>query len=314
MKHPIARLGGATLLALLTAFLAAIAGAEDQAQTTAPEPIPLWTGAAPGDPSDIGREHDTTKPDQDPPRKGRVIRLTNVSQPTIAVYRPPAEKANGAAVVVCPGGGYKILAMDLEGTEVCQWLNSIGVTGVLLKYRVPDRAGGARHAAPLQDVQRAIGIVRHRANEWGIDPNRIGVLGFSAGGHLAAAASTNFATRNYPKLDDADAASSRPDFSVLIYPAYLTPKEDRTRLSPELKVTEQTPPTFILMTQDDPIGIENVYTYALALKDAKVPAEVHVYPVGGHGYGLRPSDNPVSTAWPDLAAKWMAARGLLKGE
>ena len=245
-----------------------------------PKAIPLWPGVAPGDTGDIGDEKDTTKPDPNvpPDSPSYIIRLGNVSTPTITVYKPPADKDTGAALVVCPGGAYQILAMNLEGTEVCQWLNSIGVTGVLLKYRVPARKGLEKHAAALQDVQRAIGMVRHRAGEWKIDPKRIGILGFSAGGHLAAAASNNFGERTYPAVDEADKQSCRPDFDVLIYPAYLVHKEDKSKLAPEMKVTANTPPTFVAMTQDDPIGIENVYTYAAALKSAKVPCEVHVYP------------------------------------
>lgn len=302
---------------VLVSCAAVNAPAQSPVAAGAPTPAPaisLWPGVAPGETEDIGEEKDTTKADPKvpPTHPDYIVRLGNVSHPTISVYKPAADKDTGAAVVVCPGGGYSILAMNLEGTEVCQWLNSIGVTGVLLKYRVPARKGIEKHAAALQDVQRAIGIVRSRAEEWKIDPRRIGVLGFSAGGHLAAAASNNFSQRTYPPVDDADKQDCRPDFSVLIYPAYLATKEDKTKLSPELKVTEKTPPTFIAMTQDDPIGIENVYTYAAALKNAKVPCEVHVYPVGGHGYGLRPSKNPVSTAWPKLAAEWMNAQGLLK--
>ena len=278
----------------------------------APEEIPLWPAAAPGDTGDIGQEKDTTPEGRHKDEKPSIIRLGNVSKPTITVYKPPADKDTGAAVVVCPGGGYTILAMDLEGTEVCEWLNSLGVTGVLLKYRVPARKGLERHAAALQDAQRAVGIVRSRAAEWKIDPKRIGVLGFSAGGHLAAAVGNNFAQRNYPTVDDADKASCRPDFNVLIYPAYLAQKDDLTKLAPEMKVTDQTPPAFIAMTQDDPIGIENVYTYATAMKKAKVACEVHVYPVGGHGYGLRPSKHAVATTWPRLAGEWMKAQGLLE--
>ncbi|HEY8749438.1 MAG TPA: alpha/beta hydrolase, partial [Tepidisphaeraceae bacterium] len=257
------------------------------------EPIKLWPGVAPGDKGDIGQEHDTT---QDPKTKVKddIIRLGNVSVPTITLFKPAAEKDTGAAVVVCPGGAYSILAYNLEGTEICQWLNSRGVTGVLLKYRVPSRKGLEKHSAALQDVQRAIGIVRHRAKEWKIDPARIGVLGFSAGGHLAAAASNNFEKRTYEAVDEADKESCRPDFAVLIYPAYLVSKEDTTKTAPELKVTRQTPPTFITMTEDDPVGVEGAFTYVLAMKKAKVPGEIHVYPRGGHGYGLRPSKNAVS--------------------
>lgn len=279
------------------------------------EPISLWPGAAPGEKGDVGPERDTTPDDPknaNVPRDKYVIRLGNVSKPTIQVFKPDADKDTGAAVIVCPGGGYHILAMDLEGTEVCRWLNSLGVTGVLLKYRVPARKGMEKHTAALQDVQRAVGLVRQHAGNWKIDPKRIGVLGFSAGGHLAAAVSNNYASRSYPSVDDADSQSCRPDFAVLIYPAWLAQKEDLSKLSPELKVTEQTPPTFVAMTQDDPIGIENVYTYATALKKVKVPCEVHVYATGGHGYGLRPGDHPVSTAWPTLAGEWMKNKGWLR--
>jgi acetyl esterase/lipase len=278
----------------------------------APKSMPLWPDVAPGEKGDIGEERDTNKPD---PKTGKlkddIQRLGFVSKPTITVYKPPADKDTGAAIVVCPGGGYSILAMNLEGTEVCDWLNSIGVTGVLLKYRVPGRKGIERHVPPLQDVQRAIGLVRQNAAEWRIDPKRIGVLGFSAGGHLSAAASTNYEQRTYPPVDDADKQSCRPDFACLIYPAYLTQKDDLSKLAPELKITKDTPPTFAVQTEDDPVKVENVYTYTLALKNAKVPSELHVYPKGGHGYGLRPSANEVST-WPQRAADWMKAMGFLE--
>lgn len=279
----------------------------------APEPIPLWPGVAPGEKGDIGEERDTTKPDPKTGKTDNIIRLGNVSKPTITVFKPPADKDTGTAVVVCPGGGYNILAWDLEGTEVCDWLNANGVTGVLLKYRVPGRKGQEKHAAPLQDVQRAIGIVRSRAAEWKINPKRIGVLGFSAGGHLAGLVSNNYEKRTYDAIDDADKASCRPDFAVLVYPAYLAAKDDLTKPAPEMKVTKDTPPTFMVMTEDDGVKVENVYTYALALKAAKVPCEVHTYATGGHGYGLRPSQHPVSH-WPKRAEEWMAANGWLKKE
>jgi acetyl esterase/lipase len=269
------------------------------------EIIPLWPGTAPGDKGDIGEEKDTSQ-------GTGIIRLANVSKPMITLFRPAADKDTGAAVIVCPGGGYNILAYDLEGTEVCDWLNSIGVTGVLLKYRVPGR-GGQRHTAPLQDAQRAIGLVRSRAADWGMDPKRIGILGFSAGGHLAATASNTFDSRTYPPVDDADKTSCRPDFTILIYPAYLTEKDDTTKLAPEIKVTKQTPPAFITMTADDPVHVESAYAYGLALKRAGISAELHIYPKGGHGYGLRPSENTVSH-WPDRAAEWMKSEGLLKGK
>ena len=277
----------------------------------APEQIPLWPKGAPCEKGDVGEEHDTTKPDGKAVASKRVIRLGNVSVPTIALYRPSASKNTGAAVVVCPGGGYGILAMDLEGTEICQWLNSIGVTGVLLKYRVPKRAGDDKHILPLQDAQRALGLVRFHAKEWNINPARIGVLGFSAGGHLTANLSNNFDKRAYEPVDDADAVSCRPDFSLPIYPAYLALKDKNNELAPELKVTANTPPTFLVQTEDDGIRVENSLFYYLALKNAKVPAEMHLYAAGGHGYGLRPSDKTVTT-WPKRAEEWMRSLGLLE--
>jgi acetyl esterase/lipase len=286
--------------------------APSRSEAAKPEPIPLWPGVAPGDGPADGEEYDSTKPDPKVPKERYITRLTNVTKPAITVFRPPADKETGAAVIVCPGGAYSILAYDLEGTEVCEWLNSIGVTGVLLKYRVPAR-GPEKWSAALQDAQRAVGMVRHRAKEFGIDPARIGVLGFSAGGHLSAAVSNNYQTRTYPAVDDADTVSCRPDFSLLIYPAYLTRNDDLTRLAPELKVTKETPPAFLIMTEDDGIHVENVYVYALALKAFKIPVEVHTYPTGGHGYGLRPSSHLVST-WPARAADWMKSRGYLKGK
>jgi acetyl esterase/lipase len=273
--------------------------------------VGLWPGKAPGEKGDIGPEADTTKASDNMVAGQRVVRLGKVSEPTISIYRPPAEKDTGAAVMVCPGGGYHILAMDLEGTEVCQWLNSIGITGVLLKYRVPRRQGLEKHAAPGQDAQRALGIIRQRASEWRINPQRIGGLGFSAGGHLAAWLSTNYERRTYDKVDAADEASCRPDFAVLVYPGYLTVKEENDQVAPDLNITSNTPPAFIVMSQDDPVRVENALGYALALKKAKVPFEMHVYPTGGHGYGLRSSEHAVTT-WPQRAGEWMRGLGLLE--
>ena len=276
-----------------------------------PIQIPLWPGAVPGETNGVGEERDMTKTNENLVAGKRVIRLGNISKPSITVYRAPQDKDTGATVVVFPGGGYNILAWDLEGTEVCEWLNSMGVNAMLLKYRVPKRAGLERHAPALQDAQRAVGLVRSRAKEFGIDPQRIGVLGFSAGGHLAAALSSSVSQRTYPEVDDADKVSCRPDFSILIYPAYLTLKEQGDKISPETAVSSNTPPAFIAMTQDDPVRVEGPLQYSLALKKVGVPFELHIYPKGGHGYGLRRSENPV-TAWPDRAAEWMKFRGLLK--
>ncbi len=275
-----------------------------------PAPIPLWPKAAPGEKDAIGEEKDTSTEKSGKVAGKPLIRLGNVSQPGITLYRPAKDKDTGAAVVVCPGGGYSILAYDLEGSEICEWLNSIGVTGVLLKYRVPKRAGLEKHTAALQDAQRAVGLVRSRATEFGLDPKRIGILGFSAGGHLAATACNNYEKRTYEPVDDADLTSCRPDFAILIYPAYLTVKEQGDKVSPELPITANTPQTFLVMAEDDGVRVESALFYYLALKNAKVPAEMHLYPTGGHGYGLRPSQHTVTT-WPKRAEEWMQVRGLL---
>lgn len=274
-------------------------------------PIPLWPGRAPGEQGDIGPERETTTA-KDRAVAGRpVSRIGFVSEPTLTVF-PAKSAAPSPAVLVFPGGGYNILAYDLEGSEVCQWLNSLGITGVLVKYRVPARKWApTRHGPQLQDAQRAVSTVRHRASEWRIDPNRIGVLGFSAGGHLAAVTSNAFATRTYAPLDAIDTVSPRPDFAVLIYAAYLAKRDALAELAPEMTVTERTPPTLIIQTQDDTVPVENALTYYLALKRAKVPVEMHLYSKGGHGYGLRPSPDPVSV-WPKRAEEWFRSLGLIK--
>ena len=274
------------------------------------EVIRLWPGIAPGEKEMIGEEHDTTKATDNLIAGKPVVRLGNVSRPSISVYPARANHRTGAAVLVCPGGGYHILAMDLEGTEVCDWLNSLGVTALLLKYRVPARLGRERFDAPLQDAQRALGLVRSRASEWGINPARIGALGFSAGGHLAALLGNQCASRDYPEVDAADKVSCRPDFTILIYPGGFVTKEHSDTLGPELSLTTNTPPTFLAMAQDDPVRVENALVYAAALRKVKVPFELHVYPSGGHGYGLRPSKDMVTT-WPQRAADWMRSQGWL---
>ncbi|KAF0180009.1 MAG: xylanase [Limisphaerales bacterium] len=280
------------------------------APASTPAPLPLWPKQVPGETAPLGEEKDTSTEKSNKVAGKPLIRLGNVSQPTLTVFRPAKDKDTGAAVIVCPGGGYNILAYDLEGSEICEWLNSIGVTGVLLKYRVPKRPGLEKHTAALQDAQRAVGLVRSRATELGLDPKRIGILGFSAGGHLAATACNNYEKRTYEPVDDADKISCRPDFAILIYPAYLTVKEQGDKVSPELPVTANTPQTFLVMTQDDGVRVESALFYYLALKQVKVPAELHLYPTGGHGYGLRPSAHGVTT-WPKRAAEWMQTRGLL---
>jgi acetyl esterase/lipase len=267
--------------------------------------LDVWPGKAPGEKGDIGEEK--LMPPQKEARP--VQRLQNVSKPTLTIYQPAPEKRNGAAVVICPGGGYSILAMDLEGEEVARWLNSLGVTGIVLKYRVPARKDQPRHLAPLQDAQRAVSLVRSIAKPYGIDPQRIGILGFSAGGHLAATAATNFDKRQYEPQDSVDKLSCRPDFAVLVYPAYLV-ADDKVTLSPEIRISSQTPPIFFAHAGDDPISVENSVQTYLALRKAKVPAELHLYSAGGHGFGLRASPNPCST-WPQRCGDWMKSRGLL---
>lgn len=265
--------------------------------------INVWPHGAPGAAANLPPEGDTTTTKDNLIAGRPVIRLGNVSTPTLTLYTPKG-KNTGAAVVVFPGGAYRILAIDLEGTEVCGWLNSIGVTCVLLKYRVPGTGPYPESAAALQDAQRALGIVRSRAAEWHIDPHRIGVLGFSAGAHLAAALSTHFEKRLYDPIDAADELSCRPDFAVIIYPGYLAIAEQNFAFNAELHVTEQTPPTFLLQAEDDPVHVENSIVYFMALKNANVPAEMHIYAQGGHGYGLRKTELPI-TGWPHLVDTWL---------
>jgi acetyl esterase/lipase len=275
------------------------------------EAVVLWPQGAPGKKGDLGEEKDTTQPKDNLVAGQPVIRLGNVSKPTLTVYSPLRRKNTGAAVIVCPGGGYHILAMDLEGTEVAEWLNSIGVTAVLLKYRVPARKDRQRYEAPLEDAQRAMGLVRQNAASWGINPERIGIMGFSAGAHLSAVLSCNCAQRGYAPIDAADRVSCRPDFTMLIYPAYLTLPKEGDKIAPELNVTSNMPPTFLVQTQDDSVRTETSVFYYLALKNAKVPAELHLYPSGGHGYGLRSTEQAVTT-WPQRAEQWMRGLGLLE--
>jgi len=232
-----------------------------------------------------------------------LVRLGNVSAPTITLYKAAANNT-GVAVVVFPGGGYNILAIDLEGTEVCDWLNSSGINCVLLKYRVPGTGPYPKSAAALQDAQRAVGLVRLHAAEWGIDPNRVGVLGFSAGAHLAAAISTHFEQRLYDPVDAADKLSCRPDFAVVVYPGYLALADKNFAPNADINPTANTPPTFIVQAEDDPVHVENAVVYFLALKNAKVPAELHIYSQGGHGYGLRRTALPVTT-WPQSVEIWL---------
>jgi acetyl esterase/lipase len=292
-------------IALLAVLLVVSLGA------TADKPvvIDVWPGKVPGEKGEIGEEKFLEqKPGEKP-----VKRLTNVTKPTLTIFRPAKDKDTGAAVVICPGGGYNILAWDLEGEEVAFWLNTIGVTGIVLKYRVPRRPGDVKDKPPvwpLQDAQRALSLVRSKAGEWGLDAKRIGVLGFSAGGHLAAATATNFDKRAYEPLDDIDKTSCRPDFAVLVYPAYLTAK-DKDELAADIRVSASSPPAFFAHAGNDKVKAENSIVMYMALKRAGVAAELHVWTTGGHGFGLRPSDEPCST-WPQRCTEWFRTQGFLK--
>jgi acetyl esterase/lipase len=263
----------------------------------------LWPGAAPGATANLPAEADTTTAKDGLVAGKPVVRIGNVATPTLTLYTPKG-KNTGAAVVVFPGGGYSILAIDLEGTEVCDWLNTAGINCVLLKYRVPHTGPYPKSAAALQDAQRALGLVRLHAAEWKIDPNRVGVLGFSAGGHLAAAISNHYEQRLYDPIDAADQLSCRPDFAVVVYPGYLALADQNFAPNPDIHPTANTPPTFLVQAEDDPVHVENAVVYFLALKNAKVPSELHVYAQGGHGYGLRRTERPITT-WPQAVETWL---------
>lgn len=279
----------------------------------APQPtqvIDLWPGKPPGEMSATGPEADTSKPGVGLVAGRELIRLGNVTKPQLHVFLAPTDKANGTCVVICPGGGFNILAWDLEGTEVAEWLNSIGVSAAVLKYRVPSAKQEPKWLGPQMDGQRAISLVRSRAQEWGLDPARIGVLGFSAGGHLTVRLALESSKRVYEPVDDADKASCRPDFAAPIYAAYSF--DDKTgKLRDDVVVPKDTPPLFFVHAWDDKIDPRNSLLLAAAAKAAGISCEVHVYDTGGHGYGLRPvADKPVTT-WPARCAEWMGRNGWL---
>ena len=272
------------------------------------ESFKIWPGGAPDPVPTTGPEADTTTAKDNLIAGKPLVRLGNVAEPTLTIYKPTA-KNTGAALVVFPGGGYSILAIDLEGTEVCEWLNKAGITCALLTYRVPNTGPYPKSPAALEDAQRAVGLLRSIAlthpDKYQIDPKRIGVLGFSAGGHLAAALSTHYEKRLYPFNDGADKVSCRPDFAVVVYPGYLADDKQSFLDKLDIHPTAQTPPSFIVQAEDDPVHIENSTTYFLALKQAKVPAELHIYAEGGHGYGLRPQANWPVTTWPQSVETWL---------
>ncbi|MFM8272427.1 MAG: alpha/beta hydrolase [Gemmata sp.] len=275
------------------------------ARAAEPVQVKLWPGKAPGETKDIGPEKLVE------PKKGQleVKRVGSVSEPTFTVYAPPKDKANGTAVLVAPGGGYNILAIEHEGTQVCEWLNSLGVTAFLLKYRVPKReAQTPDNLAMVQDAQRALSLIRASGKGYGTDPARVGMLGFSAGGHLTVCAALT-TKRLYDAVDKSDEQPHLPNFCVLVYPAYLTDKGGG--LKPEFAVTKDSPPMFFAHSSDDPVTSEGSAVLYLALTKNKVPSELHLYETGKHGYGMNKIPHPCAT-WPARAGDWLKARGLLE--
>lgn len=279
---------------LMHAVLAVVCGI---ASVRAAEPVTveLWPQGTPDSPqAAIGPEKETVKGDG-------IMRLTNVTKPMITVFRP--EKPNGTAVVVCPGGGYGILAYEHEGTQVCDFFGRYGVTAILLKYRVP-----AKPREPLQDAQRAIGVVRRRAAEWGIAPDRIGILGFSAGGHLSIMTALKGKERSYQPDATVEADDPTPNFVIPIYPAYLTAKGTDGPLLPEIVVPPSAPPMCLIHAHDDPWTAAGSSLLYLEYKKRKLPCELHIFATGGHGFGMKPNGQPVN-AWPTRVVEWMQSMG-----
>jgi acetyl esterase/lipase len=314
------------------------------AQTPAWQPspghtqVPIWPGAVP-DPQPVAGPEAAETSGKDFLVAGKpAVGVSNVTRPTMTVYSPKGN-STGAAVVVFPGGGYQTLAIDLEGTEVCDWLTPKGITCVLLKYRVTDVGpypkSGPYPESPmaLEDAQRTVGLVRFHAEEWRIDPHKIGVLGLSSGGHLSAAISTHFAKRLYSAVDAADKESCRPDFAVVIYPGHLSlsaaewdarqgaskfavrhpaTADKHFGLNPDIPVTRQTPSTFLLQAEDDRVdNVDDSLAYYIALKKAGVPVEMHLYAQGGHAFGLRRTELPI-TGWPQLVETWLRTIGMIQ--
>lgn len=301
---------------LLSVFLFVVISNPIHAQQSLWQPspghaqVPIWPGAAPDARPLKGPEVVKTTGKESLVAGKPWASVENVAQPTMTVYSPTGMNT-GAAVIVFPGGGYEILAIDLEGSEVCDWLTAKGITCVLLKYRVPAPRSsphwGAFPQSPiaLEDAQRTVGLVRLHAAEWHIDPHKIGVLGFSAGGHLAAAISTHFQQRLYAPIDAADKESCRPDFAVALYPGHLWIDEAHFKLNPNVPVTRQTPPTFLLQAEDDHVdNVNDSLVYYIALKNAGVPVEMHLYAQGGHAFGLRRTRFAI-TGWPQLVETWL---------
>jgi len=335
--------------ALMAAVCVVVAVGDAAAQRPVRQPsaghvqVPIWPGAVPDAQPVKGPEYAETTGRNSLVAGRPWVAVERVSRPTMTVYSPKGRNT-GAAVVVFPGGGYQVLAIDLEGTEVCDWLTAKGITCVVLKYRVPGEHGYSDAAAypksgpypespmALEDAQRTLGLVRFHAAEWHIDPHKIGVLGFSAGGHLVAALSNHFERRLYPAVDGADKESCRPDFAVAIYPGHLALSaaewdarqgvkkfvlhapanvDKDLALNPDLHVTRETPPTFLLQNEDDHVdGVQQALSYYVALERAGVPVEMHLYAQGGHAFGLRRTKLP-ATRWPELVEIWLGTIGMV---
>jgi len=294
-----------------------LATAAPRVAAEAPLVIEVWPGAVPDEDGRIGAERSRMSPALER-RQVEVTEptrmLTDVTKPTVTVFRPARERETGTAMLIFPGGGYWNLYWELEGEEVAAWLNSVGVTGLLLKYRVPrrpDEVQGEPARRPLQDAQRALSLIRSKSAALGIDAQRIGVVGFSAGGHLAIATATRYAERTYAPVDDVDKVSCRPDFAVAVYSGYLKAKEADT-LAPGLQVPPSAPPVFLVHGNDDIVSPpEHSVVMYLALKRAGIPTELHVYANTTHDFGVRRTGRPYAT-WTDACVLWLRDQGLLK--
>jgi len=301
----------ASLSLFICLWTTSLGAAADQ-----PLVVDIWPGKIPGDVGIAGQEN--SRIHQSPILGGPTRLITNVTRPTLTIYKPAKDKNTGTAMLICPGGGYHDLYWELEGEEVAAWLNSLGMTGIILKYRCPRRPGdvkGEPPLGPLLDAQRAVSIVRSRAGEWGINPERIGMVGFSAGGHLALATATSFEKRMYEPLDAIDKASCRPDFAILCYSGYLKAK-DKNEISPGIHIPATTPPIFLAHANDDSekVGGSNAEHSAfmyLALKRANIPVELHIYASGNHDFGVRQNEK-LPSSWTQLCVKWLASQGILK--
>ena len=266
--------------------------------------LPLWPNGTPQPSKITGPEYDPTTPADKNVGGIQTVRVTNVSRPTLTMI-PPAGHANGTAIVVLPGGGYRRLAFNEEGTEICAWVNSLGATCVLVKYRVPEDGRFPENPADMEDAQQAMRLTREHAAEWHVDPRRVGVIGFSAGGHLAAVLSAH---PDFQGAAPASAVSARPDFQILVYPAYINDVDGRIDRS--VKPGASVPATLLIMAEDDNTAhIEGALSYYQALKDAGVPADMRLYARGGHGFGMRPTGLP-EAQWPAMAAGWLQSIGM----